>query len=102
MTVSELEAGSARLGLLANGNPLGLAYVPYAIASMQMVEQAAAVQQAAVGTQEVSGTIGDVSAAAGRTGESASLVLGAASRLAGEAAGLKQEVAKFLAAVKAA
>lgn len=38
---------SARLALLASGNPLGLAYVPYAIASMQMVEQPAVKADAA-------------------------------------------------------
>ena len=63
---------------------------------------ASGVQQAAIGTQEVSRTIGEVSAAAGRTGESAAQVLGAASRLATEATGLKQEVDQFLAGVRAA
>jgi methyl-accepting chemotaxis protein len=60
------------------------------------------VQQAAGGTQEVSVSIGDVSAAAGRTGQSAGVVLEAATRLTGEATGLKQEVDRFLTAVKAA
>ncbi len=65
-------------------------------------EIAANVQQAARGTQEVSGNIGEVSAAANRTGNSAGILLTAASSLAGEAAGLKREVDQFLALVKAA
>jgi methyl-accepting chemotaxis protein len=60
------------------------------------------VQQAAIGTQEVSSTITDLSVAAGRTGESAGQVLRVATRLASEATSLKQEVGQFLAAVKAA
>jgi methyl-accepting chemotaxis protein len=63
---------------------------------------AANVQQAAIGTQDVSGTIGEVSVAAGHTGKSATVVLEAATRLSGEATGLKQEVDRFLTAVKAA
>jgi len=43
-----------------------------------------------------------VSAAAHRTGDSAGILLTAASSLAGEAAGLKREVDQFLAVVKAA
>jgi methyl-accepting chemotaxis protein len=65
-------------------------------------EIAANVQQAANGTQDVSGTIGEVSVAAGHTGKSATVVLEAATRLSGEATGLKQEVDRFLTAVKAA
>ncbi len=65
-------------------------------------EIVANVQQAALGTHEVSGTIDEVSTAAHRTGESAGTVLAGASRLAGEAASLKEEVDAFLAAVKAA
>ena len=65
-------------------------------------EIAANVQQAARGTKEVSGNIGEVSAAAHRTGDSAGILLTAASSLAGEAAGLKREVDQFLAEVKAA
>jgi methyl-accepting chemotaxis protein len=65
-------------------------------------EIAANVQQAALGTREVSGNIGEVSAAAHRTGDSAGILLTAASSLAGEAAGLKREVDQFLAVVKAA
>jgi len=48
------------------------------------------VQQAALGTQQVSGNIGEVSSAAHRTGDSAGTLLSAASSLAGEAAGLKR------------
>jgi methyl-accepting chemotaxis protein len=65
-------------------------------------EIAVNVQQAAIGTHGVSESIGDVSAAAGQTGESAGVVLEAATRLTGEATGLKQEVDRFLTAVKAA
>ncbi len=80
-----------------------------AVIAAAVEEQAAAtkdiaanVQQAAVGTQDVSGTIGEVSIAAGHTGKSATVVLEAATRLSGEATGLKQEVDRFLTAVKAA
>jgi methyl-accepting chemotaxis protein len=65
-------------------------------------EIAANVHQAAIGTQDVSGTIDEVSVAAGNTGKSATVVLKAATRLSGEATGLKQQVDRFLAAVKAA
>jgi methyl-accepting chemotaxis protein len=80
-----------------------------AVIAAAVEEQAAAtkdiaanVQQAAVGTQDVSGTIGEVSVAASHTGKSATVVLEAATRLSGEATGLKQEVDRFLSAVKAA
>jgi methyl-accepting chemotaxis protein len=49
-------------------------------------------QEAAIGTRDVSETLGEVSAAAGHTGKSAAVVLDVASRLSGEASGLKQEV----------
>ena len=60
------------------------------------------VQQAAVGTNEVSQNIGGVSTAAGETGAAASLVLEASSALARQADELRGEVDRFLAGVKAA
>jgi len=60
------------------------------------------VQQAAVGTNEVSQNIGGVSTAAGETGQAANQVLDASSALAREAEGLRGEVDRFLAGVKAA
>jgi len=60
------------------------------------------VQQAAVGTQEVTGNIERVSAAAGETGTAASQVLSAAGQLSGQAESLRDEVERFLDAIKAA
>ncbi|HYH17222.1 MAG TPA: methyl-accepting chemotaxis protein [Azospirillum sp.] len=60
------------------------------------------VQQAAAGTREVTGNIERVSAAAGETGTAASQVLGAAGLLSGQAESLRDEVERFLGAIKAA
>jgi methyl-accepting chemotaxis protein len=60
------------------------------------------VSQAAQGTQAVSVDIADVRKAAGETGAASGQVLSAAQELARYSASLGQEVATFLAAVKAA
>jgi len=60
------------------------------------------VQQAAVGTQEVANNIAGVSAAAGETGAAAHQVLGAATELSQQAERMRQDVAGFVAAVRAA
>jgi methyl-accepting chemotaxis protein len=60
------------------------------------------VQQAAIGTNEVSQNIGGVSTAAGETGSAANLVLEASGTLAHQAGELRTEVDRFLAGVKAA
>jgi methyl-accepting chemotaxis protein len=65
-------------------------------------EIARSVQQAAVGTSEVSSTIGGVTQAVDQAGGQAVQVLEAANALTGEAATLKDEVARFLAAIRAA
>jgi methyl-accepting chemotaxis protein len=65
-------------------------------------EIARSVQQAAVGTSEVSSTIGAVTQAVDQAGGQAAQVLEAANALTGEAATLKDEVARFLAAIRAA
>jgi methyl-accepting chemotaxis protein len=60
------------------------------------------VQQAAIGTNEVSQNIGGVSTAAGETGAAANLVLEASRALTRHADELRGEVDRFLAGVKAA
>ena len=60
------------------------------------------VQQAALGTQEVANNIAGVSAAAGETGAAAHQVLGAATELSQQAERMRQDVATFVAAVRAA
>ena len=60
------------------------------------------VQQAAQGTQEVANNIAGVSAAAGATGAAAHQVLGAATELSQQAERMRQDVATFVAAVRAA
>ena len=72
-------------------------------------EQGAATQeivrniaQAATGTGEVTGNIAGVASAAEETGAAASQVLGAASELSRQSENLKEEVARFLATVRAA
>ena len=60
------------------------------------------VQQAASGTQAVANSIVDVSAAANDTGAAANQVLGAATELSQQAERLREEVATFVAAVRAA
>ncbi|WP_460665755.1 hypothetical protein, partial [Kribbella swartbergensis] len=60
------------------------------------------VQEAARGTEAVTGSIGDVQQGAGETGAAASQVLGAAQELARHSNDLGQEVATFLQDVKAA
>jgi methyl-accepting chemotaxis protein len=60
------------------------------------------VQQAAYGTQQVSANITDVQRGAGETGSASAQVLAAAQSLSGESKRLKQEVGKFLNAVRAA
>jgi methyl-accepting chemotaxis protein len=60
------------------------------------------VQQAAHGTQQVSSNITDVQRGAREAGEASSLVLSAAQSLSGESGRLKDEVGKFLHAVRAA
>ncbi len=60
------------------------------------------VQQAASGTHEVTGNIERVSTAAGETGTAASQVLGAAGDLSRQADTLRHEVERFLIAIKAA
>ena len=65
-------------------------------------EIARSVQQAAVGTSEVAATIGGVTQAVDVAGGQAAQVLEAANALTGEAATLQGEVARFLAAIRAA
>jgi methyl-accepting chemotaxis protein len=60
------------------------------------------VQQAAVGTEQVSSNINDVQRGASETGLASSQVLSAAQSLAGDSTRLKDEVGKFLEAVRAA
>ena len=60
------------------------------------------VQQAAVGTDEVSNNISGVSQAAGEAGEAARQVLGGAAGLATQSEGLRAEVDRFLQRVRAA
>jgi methyl-accepting chemotaxis protein len=60
------------------------------------------VQQAALGTQEVSNNIIGVTRAASETGAAASQVLGAASALSKQSEALRTEVDRFLAEVRAA
>ncbi|MFC7331600.1 methyl-accepting chemotaxis protein [Rhodocista pekingensis] len=60
------------------------------------------VTQAAAGTQEVSANIGQVTQVTGQAGAAATQVLGAAGELARHSETLKQEVERFLAAIKAA
>jgi methyl-accepting chemotaxis protein len=60
------------------------------------------VQQAAHGTQQVSGNIADVQQGASETGSASSQVLSSAQSLAGDSSRLKLEVGKFLEAVRAA
>ena len=65
-------------------------------------EIATSVQSAAAGTQEVSGNIADVTAAAGKTGEAATGVLGATQEINRQSEVLRKAVAEFLDNVKAA
>ena len=60
------------------------------------------VQEAAAGTEQVSATIAGVTEAAGQAGEASGHVLTAATTLSGEADGLRGEVERFLAEVRAA
>jgi methyl-accepting chemotaxis protein len=60
------------------------------------------VQQAAQGTEAVTGSIGEVRQGAGETGAAASQVLAAAQELARHSNSLGQEVDSFLRNVKAA
>jgi methyl-accepting chemotaxis protein len=60
------------------------------------------VQEAARGTEAVTGTIVDVQHGAGETGAAASQVLGAAQELARHSNDLSHEVNTFLSGVKAA
>jgi methyl-accepting chemotaxis protein len=60
------------------------------------------VQEASIGTNEVSQNIGGVRTAAGETGQAAGQVLEASRALAAEADALRGEVDRFLAGVKAA
>jgi methyl-accepting chemotaxis protein len=60
------------------------------------------VQEAARGTEAVTGTIGEVRQGAGETGAAAAQVLSAAQELARHSASLGHEVDAFLAGVKAA
>ena len=60
------------------------------------------VQEAARGTESVTGSIVDVQQGAGETGSAASQVLGAAQELARHSNDLGQEVTTFLHGVKAA
>ncbi|MBL8839768.1 MAG: HAMP domain-containing protein [Alphaproteobacteria bacterium] len=85
-----------------------LSQVASAIASA-VEEQGAAtreiarnIQQAAAGTGEVSNNIAGVNQAAGQTGAAAAQILGSSGELAQQAEVLQLEVAKFLAAVRAA
>jgi methyl-accepting chemotaxis protein len=60
------------------------------------------VQEAARGTEQVTGSIVDVQQGAGETGAAANQVLGAAQELARHSNDLGQEVVNFLRGVKAA
>jgi methyl-accepting chemotaxis protein len=60
------------------------------------------VQQAAAGTTQVAGNIGEVHRGAPETGLASSQVLSSAQSLATESNRLKQEMGKFLATVRAA
>jgi methyl-accepting chemotaxis protein len=60
------------------------------------------VQQAAVGTTQVSGHIAEVREAAGKTGSAAAEVLGSSEELAHQARRLRDEVDQFLASVREA
>ncbi|MPR08790.1 methyl-accepting chemotaxis protein, partial [Microvirga sp. M8] len=60
------------------------------------------VQEAARGTEAVTGSIGDVQQGAGETGAAASQVLGAAQELSRHSHDLGREVETFLHGVKAA
>jgi methyl-accepting chemotaxis protein len=60
------------------------------------------VQEAARGTEAVTGSIGDVQQGAGETGAAASQVLGAAQELSRHSHDLGREVVTFLHGVKAA
>jgi methyl-accepting chemotaxis protein len=65
-------------------------------------EIASSVQQAASGTDQVSRNISEVTAAATETGGIAEIVLQSSGRLSGRLQMLQQEVATFLAGVRAA
>jgi methyl-accepting chemotaxis protein len=60
------------------------------------------VQEAAAGTAQVAANIGDVNAAAGKTGSASNLVFTSAKALSSEGARLKKEVGCFLATIRAA
>jgi methyl-accepting chemotaxis protein len=60
------------------------------------------VQEAARGTEQVTGNIGDVRQAAQENGAAASQVLGTAQELSRQSNALSRDVAEFLAGVKAA
>ena len=60
------------------------------------------VQEAARGTEQVTGSIGDVQQGAVETGSAASQVLGAAQELSRHSNDLSREVSIFLSGVKAA
>ena len=60
------------------------------------------VQQAAKGTQDVNATIESVSKAAGETGSAAGQVLGASQEMSRQAEGLRGDVERFLAEIRAA
>ena len=60
------------------------------------------VQQAAKGTQDVNDNIGSVSKAAGETGSAAGQVLGASQEMSRQAEGLRGQVERFLAEIRAA
>jgi methyl-accepting chemotaxis protein len=70
--------------------------------SAATAEIARNVQQAALGTQEISNTIGSVTDVAGQTGRTAERVLAAAQDLSGQAADLREVVDGFLRGVKSA
>ncbi len=76
---------------------------------MRMEEQGAStaeisrnVSQAATGTQEVAGNVNQLMEAAAQSGEAANQVLTAATDLSRQSESLKQEVERFLSAIKAA
>ena len=60
------------------------------------------VHGAAQGTEQVSANVAQVNAAAGRTGDAARLVLGAAGQLSRESDALRGEVDRFMAGIRAA
>ena len=60
------------------------------------------VQEAARGTEAVTGSIGDVQQGAGHTGAAAAQVLGAAQELSRHSSELSLEISGFLSGVKAA